>query len=84
MVRRNVCVDNHNPKEAMRIEVSTEDFNEVVYVSRDVFKSLFGVEARESLFLEIDIEDVTEARRANVRAIHERMGLRSSGSERDE
>lgn len=76
MVRRNVCIDNALPVDAMRIEVSAGNFNETINMSREDFKTLFGFEPKEGLFLEIDIEDVTELRRARIRAIHARMGLR--------
>jgi len=76
MTKRNVCIDSSWPKDSMRVEVSTENSNESMYVSEEIFKFLFGVEAKEGLFLEVDIEDITEQRGKKIREIHDRMGAR--------
>lgn len=76
MTKRNIFIDSAWPKDAIRIEVSTEDSNESMCMSREIFEFLFDVEVKEGLFLEIDIEDVTEERRKKIKEIHDRMGAR--------
>ena len=79
MTKRNICIDSAWPKDSMRVLITTESgIGTVVYMKKESFELLFGVEAKEGLYLEVDmdIEDVTEEKRAAVIAMQKRLGLK--------
>lgn len=78
MVKRNICIDSAWPKDNMRVIITTESgIGTVVCMKKESFELLFGAEAKEGLYLEVDmdIEDVTEEKRARVRDIQHRIGV---------
>ena len=79
MTKRNICIDSVQPSDSMRVLITTESgIGTVVYMKKESFELLFGVEAKEGLYLEVDmdIEDVTEEKRAAVIAMQKRLGLK--------
>lgn len=73
-MRLGVCIDSAIPRDQMRVMISQENgLNEQIYMSKRLFEAIFRTAAREGLYLEIDIEDMTEERRANAKALQDRI-----------
>jgi hypothetical protein len=77
MTKRNIFIDSSWPRDDMRVLITDDgDTDIVMHMSSKTFLDIFGVFAKEGLYLEIDIENVTEEKRAEVRAIQRRLGLK--------
>jgi hypothetical protein len=79
MTKRNICIDSVQPRDAMRVLITTESgIGTVVNMKKESFELLFSIEAKEGLYLEVDLDvkDVTAEKRKEVRELQHKLGLR--------